>query len=143
MCGPTAAPALAVTTQRSLVAARKALPGTGDVSAETSTDQRNADARVHLAAAAVGNGLDGAQTTAAARHEVVVHADVDFLCVHTEVDTTRMRCHIEDVVEGADGQPGRGSGRREPGVEHDPGAVVADLDRAGAEEPALAVAEGQ
>ncbi|MBX7160009.1 MAG: HNH endonuclease [Acidimicrobiia bacterium] len=70
-----------------LGAAREALAGTGDVSAETSSDQRNADALVHLATA---------QTGAAARRQLVVHADVDLLCADTDTDTAGMRCHIKD-----------------------------------------------
>lgn len=110
-------------------AAREALPDTGPesgegVSAETSGEQRNADALVHLAAAALGGGLERPASTAA-RHQVVVHADVELLSAHTEADTQGTRCHIEDgpalsaataqrlacdsgivlVVEDADGNP--------------------------------------
>lgn len=111
-------------------AAREAMPDpgpeTGDsVSAETSTVQRNADALVHLATAAMSEGLNGRPAATAARRQVVVHADVELLSAHIEEETGGMRCHIEDgpalaaataqrlacdsgvvlVVEDADGHP--------------------------------------
>lgn len=78
-------------------AARESLPGTGagDVSAETSTEQRAADALVRVAEAALGDGIEGGRSTAA-RHQVVVHADVELLCADNEDETEGLRCHIED-----------------------------------------------
>lgn len=76
-------------------AARETLPKAEDVSAETSTEQRAADALVRVAEAALGDGLGGGRSTAA-RHQVVIHADVGLLCSDDEGETKGMRCHIED-----------------------------------------------
>lgn len=91
-----------------------------------SPEQRRADALGVLAEAALGGGLKGGRS-AAERHQVVVHADIELLCAtpDQEEDIKGQRCHIEDgpalasetarrlacdggvvlCVEGADGNP--------------------------------------